>query len=119
MSAKGQSWGDSTLLGNMFFISVEVAPKFPGGMKGYYLFLAENLKMPDKSFSKKFNRTASLDIFIDTTGKVAYARIVDGINESYNNAIFEMIKRMPAWTPGLQNGHKVPTMMVVPLIFVN
>ena len=48
----GQTWGDSSLKKGPLFYSVEVAPKFPGGLNGYYHFLAENLKMPENRFAK-------------------------------------------------------------------
>ena len=114
-----QSWGDSTMKNGPVFYSVEVAPKFPGGMSGYYRFLAENLKMPENKFLRFSNKSGIVKVIIDKTGKVAFAEIEKGINESYNLAVLEMIKAMPDWSPALQNNRPVPVSISLPILFVD
>ena len=118
-AAFSQTWGDSSLKNGRLFYSVEVAPKFPGGLSGYYLFLAKALKMPDNKYAKFSNKSVTVRIIIDTTGKVVFAEIEKGLNNAYNNAALEMIKQMPDWTPALQNNHPVPVTLSLPLRFVD
>jgi periplasmic protein TonB len=116
--ACGQSWGDSTFKKSLFY-SVEKAPKFPGGMSGYYNFLATTLKMPENKFSTFSHKLVIVRIIIDTTGKVVFAEIEKGLNNNYNNAALEMTKAMPNWTPALQNEHAVPVSLSLPLQFID
>ncbi|MDP4215031.1 MAG: energy transducer TonB [Bacteroidota bacterium] len=118
-SAKAQSWGDSSFKERPLFYSVEVAPKFPSGMQGYYAFLSENLKMPANKFSFSSHKVVIVRIILDTAGKIAFAEIEKGLNENYDQAALETVKAMPAWTPGLQNHHPVPVSISLPLLFID
>lgn len=114
-----QSWGDSTVKHHPLFYSVEKAPKFPGGLHAFYQFIADSLQMPDKEFAVFSNKLVIARIVIGTTGKIVFADIEKAVNENYNNAALEMIKKMPDWSPGIQNGHAVPTSVSIPILFVN
>ncbi|MBK7884943.1 MAG: hypothetical protein IPJ81_15040 [Chitinophagaceae bacterium] len=119
IKAKSQTWGDSSFKRQPMFYAVEEPPKFPGGISGYYKFIADNLKMPNNKFSTLSNKLATVYIFIDTIGKIRFAEIEKGINDNYNTEIMEMIKQMPNWSPGLQNGRPVPIAISLPILFVD
>ena len=114
-----QSWGDSTVKSGPIFYSVEEAPKFPGGMRGYYKFLSDSLRMPANPFSEFSNKIVTARIYINKTGKIVFAEIEQGINKNYNITVLELIKKMPEWLPGIQNGHVVPTTIAIPIFFVD
>lgn len=121
-----QSWGDSTLKGQKLFYSVEVNPKFPGGMSEFYEFLAKNLNKPaNNKLNLSFN-TVTVQIIISNSGKIVFAEIIKGRyqelekqKELYNLAALELIKKMPDWVPALQNGHKVACTLSIPIVFVD
>jgi hypothetical protein len=48
-----------------------------------------------------------------------FAEIDYGVNKNYNDVVLELIKKMPAWLPGIQNGHVVPTTIIIPILFVD
>jgi len=114
-----QMWGDSSLKRKPLFYSVEKAPKFPGGLSGYYKFLSENLKMPENSFSQNSHKQVIVRIIIDTNGKVVFGEIEKGLNENYNQAALDMTKLMPTWTPATQNNYPVPVSLSLPILFVD
>jgi protein TonB len=112
-------WGDSSLKHKPLFYSVEKAPKFPGGLSGYYKFLSENLKMPENGFSQNSHKQVVVRIIIDTSGKVAFSEIEKGLNENYNNAVLDVTKVMPIWAPARQNNYPVPVSLSLPILFVD
>jgi periplasmic protein TonB len=121
-----QSWGDSTLKNQRLFYSVEVNPTFPGGMSGFYEFLAKNLKKPANNKLNLSFTTVTLQIIISNSGKIVFAEVIKGKyqelekqKESYNLAALELIKQMPDWTPALQNSHKVACTLSIPIFFVD
>jgi len=114
-----QSWGDSTIKTKPIFHSVEKAPKYPGGMQAYYKFLYENLKFPDNRFSTFSNKLVNVRIYIDKTGKIVFAEIEKGVNKSYDEVALELIRKMPDWSPGIQNGYPVPTTILIPILFID
>jgi periplasmic protein TonB len=117
--SNAQSWGDKSVKENRVFYSVEQAPKFPGGMTNFYKFVSDSLKMPTEKFSTFSNKFEIVKIFINEQGKVFFAEIEKSINENYDMAVLEFVKKMPNWSPGLQNGHAVTTAMSIPLVFVD
>jgi TonB-like protein len=114
-----QMWGDSSLKYKPLFYAVEKAPKFPGGLSGYYKFLSENLKMPENTFSQNSHKLVIVRIIIDTNGKVVFGEIEKGLNENYNHAALDIIKLMPMWMPAIQNNHPVPVSLSLPVLFVD
>ena len=115
---RAQRWGDSTRKNRVFY-SVEEAPKFPGGMAGYYKFLSDSLKMPEKKFAMTSNRMVMVRVVIDTAGVIVYAEIEKGVNADYNRAALDAVKAMPAWTPARQNHFVVPVTIALPMLFVD
>lgn len=113
-----QYWGDSTLKSSIIFSSVEESPKFPGGNKGFYQFIAENLKKPKSNYSRFSNKVIMARIIIDKEGKVVFAEIEKGISEHLDQTVLELIKIMPHWTPGKQNGKNVLCYQTIPIVFV-
>lgn len=114
-----QTWGDSTQKNQRLFFSVEVAPKYPGGMQAFYTFIAENLKFPENKFAKISNKTLILNVLINDKGVPVYAEVEKGPNAEYNKAALAIVPKMPQWTPALQNGRAVPLWVKIPLIFVD
>src|SRR5688572_19041870 len=102
--ANCQSWGDSSIKREKVFYSVEKAPKFPGGIEGFYKFLADNLKKPANPFATFSNKIVYARIYFDKTGKIVFAEIEKGVNKNYDDVVLELLKKMPDWSPALQNG---------------
>ncbi|NML21737.1 hypothetical protein HHL16_12675 [Pseudoflavitalea sp. G-6-1-2] len=118
VSASAQTWGDSALKEEAVFTSAEIAPKFKGGMKGFYQFIAENLQQPAEKFSIFSNRTVTVKTIIDKEGKIAFAEIEKGVNAAYDEAAIDLVKKMPVWSPAKQNGRAVYYYQMIPVVFV-
>jgi periplasmic protein TonB len=114
-----QTWGDSTLKSEPIFYATENPPMFPGGLSGFYTFVAEHLKAPQNKRANTLTRTVTIDIIIDKTGKVAYGEIKNGINESFNLKVIDMIQAMPMWTPAKQNNRPVPIWKSFSVTFID
>jgi protein TonB len=119
INAKSQSWGDSSVKHQPLFYSVEKAPRYPGGMHAFYQFIANNLQMPENKFSVGSNKLVIVRIVISENGKLVFADIEKGLNANYNNAALSLVKQMPDWSAGLQNGHPVPTSVSIPIAFID
>src|SRR5436305_5459875 len=74
--ASSQSWGDSSVKQQTNFAAVEVNPKFPGGLKGFYDFVSNNLKVPKHEGLSLVKTTVNVKIYISITGNVDFAEII-------------------------------------------
>ena len=91
------------------FVLVEKMPEFPGGQGAFDKYLRSEIKYPESE--KKIKGRVYVTFVIDKTGKVTNPKIVRGISPEYDNEALRVIKSMPDWTPGEQNGVNVNVMI--------
>jgi periplasmic protein TonB len=58
-----------------------------------------------------------VEFLVDVDGKIKEVKVVRGLCESCDKEAIRLVKNMPAWTPGTQNGKIVRTRMVIPIKF--
>ena len=96
---------------------VEVMPEFPGGIDALSKFIGDNLKYPDKSREAGIEGTVYTRFVVDEQGRVIQIQILRGVNEELDNETHRVIKMMPQWTPGMQDGKQVSVYFVLPVKF--
>jgi protein TonB len=97
---------------------VEQMPEFPGG--GYdalLLYLKKNIHYPDLARDNGSSGIVYLQFVVNTTGKISDVTVVRGFDESCEREAVRVIKNMPNWIPGKQNGTPVRVLMSVPVRF--
>lgn len=112
-----QTIGDKSVTEQPIFSLAETAPAFPGGVKAFYSFVAENLVVPSGKPAQSRAKTVTARVVVDKSGKIAYGEIEEGINKEYNECVLNLIKKMPDWLPATQNGRNVPIWVTIPIIF--
>lgn len=95
------------------FQEVEIKPIFPGGMKFFNEFLAENFVVPQ---SEEFKGGKMLvDFVIDTTGTISDVRILRDIGFNTADQAKYILAHSEKWIPGKQNGEKVKVRYAMPV----
>ena len=95
----------------------EVAPEFPGGIPALMKFLAQNVKYPtDAQKAGKQGRVIA-QFVVTTDGSVADVKIIRGIDPSLDQEAVRVIKAMPQWKPGTQDGQPVNVRYTLPVVF--
>lgn len=95
----------------------EVAPEFPGGIPALMKFLAQNVKYPtDAQKAGKQGRVIA-QFVVTTDGSVADVKIIRGIDASLDQEAIRVIKAMPQWKPGTQDGQPVNVRYTLPVVF--
>lgn len=90
------------------FISVQRMPSFPGGEAARKKYLARNLKYPNQAVEDGIQGTVSVNFIVKTNGSLSDIRILRGIGGGCDEEALRVVKKMPAWNPGFQNGRNVP-----------
>ena len=96
---------------------VEVAPQFPGGTKELMGWLAQNLRYPVKAQENGVQGRVVLQFVITKEGKVADIKIMRGVSPELDEEAVRVVKAMPAWTPGKQDGQAVNVRYTLPVTF--
>lgn len=84
---------------------------FPGGMEAMVLFIDQNIKLPKTK--KGLKTTVLVSIQIDINGNITDVEILSGINKEIDQAIIDVIKRMPSWQPATINNIPIASQQVL------
>ena len=96
---------------------VEQAPQFPGGPSELMTYLAKNIKYPVEAQKAGQQGRVICQFVITKEGKPADIKVVRGVSPVLDNEAVRVIKAMPAWTPGKQDGQAVNVRYTLPVTF--
>ena len=99
------------------FVIVEQNPEFPGGMEGLYRYLATNINYPDEAKAKNIEGRVLVSFVIERDGSVSNVRAVRSPDEMLGREAERVVKAMPKWKPGKQQGKAVRVQYNLPINF--
>lgn len=85
----------------------EEMPSFPGGETERLKFLGDNIKYPQQASELGIQGTVYLQFVVDSKGNITDVKILRGIGGGCEEEALRVIKTMPPWHPGKQNGRTV------------
>lgn len=98
-------------------IVVEQMPEYPGGDAAMMKFLAENLKYPDMAKDNGVEGTVYIKFIVNSKGKISNAEVIKGIGSGCDEEALRVVKKMPQWNPGTQEGKPVDVYYTLPIKF--
>lgn len=99
------------------FTLVEEMPSFPGGETARNKFLAENIVYPKPATESGIQGTVYVSFIVDTKGNIMDVKILRGIGSGCDEEAIRVVKLMPRWKPGRQNGKLVRVLFNMPIYF--
>lgn len=94
----------------------KVLPEFPEGYSSMKSYLNENLKYPEGCDKEG---TVIVQFVVDVDGSIKQPVVVRSIDELLDAEAIRLVKSMPNWRPGAQNGHLEMSKYTLPIGFVN
>lgn len=98
------------------FTIVEQMPEFPGGMEALYQFLAANIKYPGTKDVCVVGKVI-VSFVIEKDGTVSDAKVVRKLHPAFDEEALRVVKLMPKWEPGRQDGKPVRVQFNLPINF--
>lgn len=95
----------------------ETMPYFPGGQVFMLKYLADNIKYPASAVKAKKQGRVIVTFIVQKDGSVTHAKIAKSIDPELDAEALRVVKGMPKWTPGTQNGKPVNVKYSVPVKF--
>lgn len=95
----------------------ETMPFFPGGQLMLMKYLADNIKYPASAVKAKKQGRVIVTFIVQKDGSVTHAKIAKSIDPELDAEALRVVKGMPKWTPGTQNGKPVSVRYMVPVKF--
>lgn len=96
------------------YTMIDQMPTFPYNMGEY---LSEHIKYPKKARKQNIEGRVIVSFVVQEDGSLDNVKIVKGIGGGCDEEVIRVIKGMPAWTPGKQNGKIVKVMFNLPVAF--
>lgn len=97
------------------FTTVEQQPEFPGGISSMYKFIGENIKYPSAAQRANVSGKVFVKFVVEKDGTIGDVQILKGIGFGCDEEATRVIKSMPKWSPGKQNGRNVRVYYTMPV----
>jgi TonB family protein len=107
----------STDSGEKVFVVVEQPPEYDGGLEAMYNFITKNLQYPAHDRKMKIEGSVFITFTVEVDGSITNALITKGISASCDQEALRIVKMMPKWRPGKQQGKPVRVKFVLPIKF--
>ena len=80
-------------------------------------FLRDKIQYPTLAQESGIHGTVFVQFVVSKTGKISNVKILRGIGGGCDEEAVRVVKEMPNWIPGRQNGQAVPVMFQIPVKF--
>ena len=97
--------------------TVEKLPEFPGGIVQFMKWLTRNLRYPPTAQSQRIQGKVVISFIVNKDGSIASPTIVHSVDPILDREALRVIKMMPPWKPGWQDGEPCRTMIAIPVNF--
>ena len=99
------------------FTVVEQMPMFPGGDGALMSYLSQNIHYPTIAAENGVQGRVVVGFVVERDGSITDVNILRGVDPSLDKEAMRVVKSMPKWTPGKQNGSAVRVKYQVPVSF--
>ena len=100
------------------FTIVEQQPHFPGGDEKLFEYLKKNMKYPQIAKEAHLSGTVHITFIVESSGQITDVKALRGLGGGLTEEAIRVVKAMPAWDAGRQNGRSVRVQCTLPVKFV-
>lgn len=99
------------------FDVVEQMPSFPGGPSALFEYLSKNIKYPVVAEENGVQGRVIVTFVVERDGSITDVKVAKSVDPSLDKEATRVVKSMPHWIPGKQNGSAVRVKYTVPVTF--
>ena len=99
------------------FTVVEQMPMFPGGDAALMGYLRDNMHYPTVAAENGVQGRVVVGFVVERDGSITDVNVLRSVDPSLDREAMRVVKAMPKWTPGKQNGSAVRVKYQVPVTF--
>jgi protein TonB len=92
-------------------------PEFPGGDIALLKFVKDNVIYPAEAQNVNLQGKVIIKFAVKSNGSVDRIEVLRGIDPSLDNEAIRVVKKLPKFKPGRQNGVAVPVWFMLPVTF--
>jgi len=107
------------------FDVVEKMPTFPGGDAALIEYLRQNIKYPKEAEENGIQGSVICNVIVEIDGSLSNIKVIkrslhpllDKLHPLLDKEAVRVLKQMPKWNPGLQNGNPCRVKYTIPVFF--
>jgi TonB family protein len=96
---------------------VEVKPSYPGDMDAFLTFLNMNMHYPESAETDSIEGRVIVQFVVEKDGNLSNYDVLQSPDDRLTEEAMRVLRMMPRWQPGQQNGRKVRCRYKVPFKF--
>ena len=99
------------------FTAVEQMPQFPGGDAALMKYLSSHINYPPMAAENNVQGKVILQFVVGKDGRVGEVKIARSVDKDLDKEAMRVVKSLPKFIPGRQNGQAVPVWYTLPVSF--
>ena len=99
------------------FVAVEQSAEFPGGQAALMKWLNDNMRYPEAAAANDIQGRVVVKFVVEKDGSIDQVTIVRGVDKDLDREAVRVVKKMPKWQPGKNNGVAVRSYFNLPVTF--
>lgn len=99
------------------FVAVEQQAEFPGGQAALMKWLGNNIRYPEAAAQNDIQGRVIVRFVVEKDGSIGHANVVKGVDKDLDKEALRVVKKMPRWQPGKNNGVAVRSYFNLPVTF--
>jgi protein TonB len=101
------------------FTVVEQMPEFPGGAQEMMKYIVKNIRYPDVEKEANISGRCFVKFVVEMDGSISNVEILKGVpgGSNLDREAVRVVKSMPKWNPGKQNGRAARVFFNLPIVF--
>lgn len=99
------------------FDVVEQMPSYPGGQGALMQYLASHIKYPVVAEENGIQGRVICTFVVERDGSITDVKVIRSVDQSLDKEAIRVVKSMPNWIPGKQNGSAVRVKYTLPVTF--
>ena len=103
--------------GETIFRSVEQMPQFPGGEAALKKYIDNHIKYPANAAKNNIQGRVIVQFVVNKDGSIGEVKVVRSVDKDLDKEAVRVVKSLPKFTPGRQNGQAVPVWYTLPVTF--
>ena len=92
-------------------------PEFPGGEAALMQYLMSHVHYPANAAKNKIEGRVIVQFVIKKTGEIGEIKVIRSVDEELDAEAVRVVKTLPNFTPGRQNGKPVAVWYTLPISF--
>ncbi len=111
---KAQTHKDTTTDDKVYDVC-EQMPTYEGGDAALLKYLRENLKFPEEAKERGMQGRMVVGFIVEKDGSLTNVKVLRAVDIALDAEVLRLVKGMPKWIPGRQNGQRVRVKYLLPI----